>query len=89
MVRHIIEDKRFSVKPSKDDFELVEKMRAAGVRDLGSDDLSDLWETRSRIDEDRQAIENTLNEIRSRIKEKGQLKVEQIRMGEIVSIGEE
>jgi hypothetical protein len=89
MVRHIIEDKRFSVKPSKDDFELVEKMRVAGVRDLGPDDLSDLWETRSRIDEDRQAIEDTLNEIRSRIKEKGQLKVEQIRMGEIVSIGEE
>jgi hypothetical protein len=84
MVRHIIEDKRFSVKPSKDDFELAEKMRAAGVQDLGPEDLSDLWETRSRIDEGRQAIENTLHEIRNRIKEKEELKkIEQVRMGEI------
>lgn len=73
MVRHIIEDKRFSVKPSKDDLELAEKMGAEGVQDLSPEDLSDLWETRSRIEEDRQAIEKTLHEIRDRIKEKEEL----------------
>jgi hypothetical protein len=73
MVRHITEDKRFSVKLQKDDFELADKMRAAGMQDLGPEDLSDLWETRSQINEDRQAIENTLQEIRDRIREKEQL----------------
>jgi len=83
VVRHIIEDKRFSVKPSKDDFELVERMRAAGMQDLSPEDLSDLWETRSRINEERQAIENTLHEIRNRMKEKEQSeKVEQAKVGE-------
>lgn len=73
MVRHALEDKRFNVKPSKDDFELVEKMCRAGMQDLVPDDLSDLWETRNLITEDRQAIEDTLQEIRNRIKEKEQL----------------
>jgi hypothetical protein len=67
MVRHNIESKRFTTKPSKDDFELAEKMRAEGLQDLNSGDLSDLWETRSQIDEEKQAIEKTLHEIRNRM----------------------
>jgi hypothetical protein len=68
MVRHSIESKRFSVKPSKDDLELAEKMRAEGVQDLSPEDLCDLWETRSQIDEERHAIEKTLHEIRDKMK---------------------
>jgi hypothetical protein len=67
MVRHSIESKRFSVKPSKEDLEVAEKMRADGLQDLDSEDLSDLWETRSQIDEERQAIEKRLLQIRNRI----------------------
>lgn len=67
MVRHSNEDKKFSVKPSKDDLELAEKMHEEGVEDLKPEDLTELWETRSRIDEERQAIEKTLHEIRSRM----------------------
>ena len=73
MVRHTIEDKRFNVKPSKDNFELAENMRAEGVQDLRPDDLNDLWETRGQIEGERQAIEKTLHEIRNRIKEKEEL----------------
>ena len=83
MVRHTIEDKRFSVKPSKDTLELAEKMRAEGVQDLSPEDLSDLWETRGRIKEDREAIEKTLLEIRNRIKGKEESeKIEQTTMVE-------
>jgi len=66
MVRHSNEDKRFSVKPSKDDLALAEIMRKQGVQDLSPEDLTELWETRSRIEEERQAIEKTLQEIRNR-----------------------
>jgi len=69
MVRHSIEDKRFSVKPSKQDFELVEKMRREGLEDISAEDLGRLWETRTRIEEERLAIAKTLQEIRSRVKE--------------------
>lgn len=69
MVRHTVEDKRFSLKPSKEDLELVEKMRREGLEDIGAEDLGRLWETRSRIDEERQAIARTLQEIRSRVQE--------------------
>jgi len=69
MFRHSVEDKRFSVKPSKEDLELVEKMRREGVEDIGAEDLGRLWETRSRLEEERLAIEKTLQEIRSRVKE--------------------
>lgn len=78
MVRHSIEDKRFSVKTSKDDIELAEKMHREGVQDLSADDLSELWDTRSRIDEERQAIEETLQEIRNKKKEETIDKTEQI-----------
>ncbi len=69
MVRHTVEDKRFSLKPSKEDVELVEKMRREGLEDIGAEDLGRLWETRNRIDEERQAIAKTLQEIRSRVRE--------------------
>jgi len=69
MVRHSVEDKRFSVKPSEEDLKVVEKMRQEGVQDISAEDLGKLWETRSRIDEERAAIEKTLQEIRNRAKE--------------------
>lgn len=68
MIRHSIEDKRFSDKPSKEDFELVDKMSAEGINDLNSDDLTELWKTRPRIEEERQSIEKTLEEIRGKLK---------------------
>ncbi len=68
MVRHSIEDKRFSEKPQKEDFELADKMEAEGVNDLKSDNLAELFKTRDRIEEERHAIEKTLEEIRNRLK---------------------
>jgi hypothetical protein len=67
MVRHSIEDKRFIEKPPKEDFELVEKMIAEGVIDLKPDDLRNLWKMRSRIEEEKNSIEKTLEELRDRI----------------------
>ena len=69
MMRHSVEGKKLSVKPSKDDLKLAEKMHKEGVSDLYLEDLSELWETRSKIEEGRQAIENTLQQIRNRMKE--------------------
>ncbi len=69
MVRHSVEDKRFSEKPVKQDFELVSKMATEGINDLTSDDLRDLSKARSKIDEERQSIEDTLVEIRARLKQ--------------------
>jgi hypothetical protein len=69
MVRHSVEDRRFSLKPSKEDLELVEKMRREGLEDIGAEDLGRLWETRSRIEEEKLAIGKTLQEIRARVKE--------------------
>jgi len=68
MVRHSIEDKRFSEKPSKEDLELAERMGIEGVSDLNSDDLRELWNMRSRIEEEKKSIEKTLQEIRDRLK---------------------
>jgi len=70
MVRHSIEDKRFSERPSKENFDLVERMSAQGIIDLHSDDLRELWKTRSRIEEEKHSIERTLQEIRNRVKQK-------------------
>jgi hypothetical protein len=70
MVRHSIEDKRFSERPSKENFELVERMSAQGIIDLHSDDLRELLKTRSRIEEEKHSIERTLQEIRNRVKQK-------------------
>ena len=67
MMRHSIEDKRFSEKPTKQDFELASKMAEEGIIDLNSDDLRELWKTRGRIEEERKSIENTLEEIRTRL----------------------
>jgi hypothetical protein len=69
MVRHSVEDKRFSEKPVKQDYELVDKMAAQGIGDLRSDDLRELCRVRSRIDEERASIEDTLKEIRTRLKQ--------------------
>lgn len=66
MVRHSIEDKRFSEKPSKAELELAERMGEEGVKDLNPDDLRVLWKTRSLIDEEKRFIEKTLQEIRNR-----------------------
>jgi len=68
MVRHSNENKRFNVKPSKDDFALAEEMRKQGVQDLSPEDLTELWETRRRIEEEKLGIEKTLQEIRNRVK---------------------
>ncbi len=69
MVRHSIEDKRFSEKPPKEDSELVERMSAQGMADLLPDDLRELWNIRRRIDEEKKSIEKTLEEIRNRLEQ--------------------
>jgi hypothetical protein len=68
MVRHSIEDKRFSEKPPKEDLELAEKMVAEGIYDLEPDDLRNLWKIRSQIEKDKKSIEKTLQEIKNRMK---------------------
>jgi len=68
MIRHSIEDKRFSEKPSKETLKLAERMRIEGVSDLNSDDLRELWKIRSRIEEEKKFIEKTLQEIKNRLK---------------------
>jgi len=68
-VRHSIEDKRFSTKPSRGDLKLADKMRQQGVQDITTEDLTELLEIRSKIEEERQAIEKTLKEIRNKTKE--------------------
>jgi hypothetical protein len=68
MVRHSVEDKRFSEKPSKQDYELVDKMAAQGISDLESDDLRELFRVRSKIEEERASIEETLKEVRASLK---------------------
>jgi len=69
MLRHSTEDKRLSVKPSRELSEIVEKMHKQGIADLTPDDLSNFWEIQKRIEEERQAIEKTLQEIRNARKE--------------------
>jgi len=69
MLRHSTEDKRLSVKPSREFLEILEKMHKEGIADLTPDDLSNLWEIQKRIEEERQAIEKTLQEIRNARKE--------------------
>jgi len=69
MVRHSTEGNRVSEKSSKIFLEIVENMRQQGIPDLNPDDLSNLWETRNTIIEEQQAIEKTLQEIRTRKKE--------------------
>ena len=67
MMRHNIEDKRFSDKPPRDYIEVAETMHQEGILDINPDDLDKLWETRNRIREERQAIEQTLQEIKRRM----------------------
>ena len=68
MIRHSVEDKRFSEKPAKQDYELVDKMADQDISDLKSDDLRELFRVRSKIEEERASIEATLKEIRARLK---------------------
>lgn len=68
MIRHSIENKRFSEKPPKETLELAERMSNEGISDLNSDDLRELWKTRSRIEEKKKSIEKTLQEIRNILK---------------------
>ncbi|MCW3980057.1 MAG: hypothetical protein NWF11_01120, partial [Candidatus Bathyarchaeota archaeon] len=70
MMRHSTESSRFSAKPSRIYLEMIEEMHQQGTTDLAPDDLSNLWETRKRIEEERQAIEKTLEEIRHRDRER-------------------
>ena len=69
MMRHSIEGNKFNVKPSRDYFKIAEKMHQAGISDLNPDDLSNLWEMRNIIREEKRAIKKTLQEIRNRKKE--------------------
>ena len=69
MMRHSVEDKRFTARLSGGDLKVVEKMRREGLQDIAAEDLGKLWETRSRLDEERAAIEKTLQEIRNRSRE--------------------
>jgi hypothetical protein len=67
MLRHSTESKRFGDKPSKEELELAAAMGAEGISDLNSDDLRGLWRVRSRIEEEKRSIEETLKEIRRRV----------------------
>lgn len=71
MVRHSIEDKKFSEKPSKEELLLADRMGEEGVKDLDPDDLRVLWKTRSLIEEEKRFIEKTLQEIRNSAKKDG------------------
>jgi len=66
MVRHSTEGDRVSEGSSKIFREIVENMRQQGIPDLNPDDLSNLWKTRNTLNEEQQAIEKTLQEIRTR-----------------------
>ena len=66
MVHHSTEDSKVSEKSSKVFAEIVDTMRRQGIPDLGPDDLSCVWDTRSALLEEQQAIEQTLQEIRNR-----------------------
>ncbi len=68
MIRHSIEDKRFSEKPPKEDLDLAEKMCDEGINDLSSDDLKDLWKMRNLIEQEKESIEKTLQEIKNSVK---------------------
>ncbi len=69
MVRHSIEANRVGEKSLKLFHEIVEKMCQQEIPDLHQDNLSTLWEIRNAITEEQQAIEKTLEEIRTRKKE--------------------
>jgi len=74
MARHSVEDKRFSEKPTKQDFELIYRMSAEGISDLKSDDLTELLKARKKIEEERASIEDTLQEIRERLRQQQEAK---------------
>jgi hypothetical protein len=69
MMRHTTEDKKSNSRsrPTKHDLEAAEKMREQGSQDIAPEDVTPLLETRLKIDEEKQAIQKTLEEIRNRI----------------------
>ena len=67
MLRHSMEGRRCVEKPSKSELALAAAMGAEGIGDLTPDDLRALWTIRHQIDEEKQIIEQTLKEIRSRV----------------------
>jgi hypothetical protein len=66
MMRHSIEGNSVSANASKIFREIVEQMLQKGISDLAPDDLTSLWNTRTTLTEEQQAIEHTLREIRTR-----------------------
>jgi hypothetical protein len=66
MMRHSTEGSRFTAKPPRIYRDVIEEMLRQGTPDLTPDDLTNLWETRKKIEDERQAIEKTLQEIRHR-----------------------
>jgi hypothetical protein len=64
MLRHGEEQSKLRVKSSKAFVEVIEKMRKQGVADVEPDDVKDLWEIRKRIDDEREAIVKTLDQVR-------------------------
>ena len=64
----------FSEKPAKQDFELVNRMSEENVCDLKSDDLTELLKARKKIEEERASIEDTLQEIRERLRQQQEAK---------------
>jgi len=64
MLRHGAEETRLRAKPSKAFVEVVEKMRKQGIADVEPDDVKDLWEIRKRLDDEREAIVKTLEQVR-------------------------
>ncbi len=69
MARHSVEGKRFSEKPEKQDYEVIDKMTAQGVSDLKPDDLRELFRVRRKIEEERVAKEETIKKNRARLKQ--------------------
>ena len=66
-LRHRMEDGRLNVKPSRNDCKLAEEMRKEGILDLEEENLSQFREISIKIEEAKQALEVTLQEIRSKI----------------------
>lgn len=67
ITRHSLEGKRFSKKPSKDEFEFIKKMSSEGIDDLNPDDLTALPLVHNQIEAEKKFIEDTLREIKTRI----------------------
>ena len=61
MARHSLEGKRFSEKPAKQDYEVINKMTSQKISDLKPDDLRELFRVRRKIEEERASIKTLKN----------------------------